>query len=441
MRFRRNIPPPSATVGFVRVLGGVVPLGILLTALLFWHVLQREELWARSAAAKLHGEAWTLRVTPHEATLVNFRSPLPIFVLIAGALMAALVWGLFYYVERAHVTHRELRESEARFRSAIQTMHEGVVLQHREDGIVLCNRRAWEILGLTEDQLRGRTSHDPRWQAVHEDETPWPGDTHPAMVTLREGVEQIGVVMGIHTPEGKRVWVSIHAIPMFHEGETLPYAAVVTFTDISERRWLEGQISEQISWVQESNVELKQQQQALAHANFRLETLATTDGLTGLKNHRAFQSQLIEEFTRARRYGVTFSLLLLDVDAFKEFNDRFGHPAGDQVLRQLATILQSTGRATDYVARYGGEEFVILLPEIGAEDSLRIAERFRAAIEAQEWPLRAITASFGAATLSSRMQTGQELVELADRALYASKAAGRNRVTHAESLSAVAPVC
>jgi diguanylate cyclase len=102
------------------------------------------------------------------------------------------------------------------------------------------------------------------------------------------------------------------------------------------------------------------------------------------------------------------------------------------VLKQVVRVLQETARATDFVARYGGEEFVILLPETGAGGALAAAERFRVEIESQEWPLRQITASFGVATRNATTQTGQQLVDLADKALYASKAVGRNRVTHAD---------
>ena len=323
-----------------------------------------------------------------------------------------------------------LQKSEARFRSAIGAMNEGLILQNQAGEIEIFNRRAGEILGLTEDQMRGRVSLDPRWKAIHEDETPWPGDTHPAMVALREGIEQSQVVMGIHKPNGKLTWVSINAVPLFHVGDSQPNAVVVTFTDITERKWFEEQIATQVTWTNEANVQMHLQQAELEEANARLATLATMDGLTGLKNHRAFQEKLVEEYGRAQRYKTPLSLLLLDVDHFKPFNDQFGHPAGDQVLKQVAAALQSAGRATDFTARYGGEEFVMILPDTNPEGALKLGERVRANVAAQRWEQRAITISVGATTLHAATESSAELVTEADQALYQSKAAGRNRVTH-----------
>jgi diguanylate cyclase (GGDEF)-like protein len=123
------------------------------------------------------------------------------------------------------------------------------------------------------------------------------------------------------------------------------------------------------------------------------------------------------------------SLILLDVDHFKSFNDTFGHPAGDDVLRQIASAMSGCCRTTDVPARIGGEEFAVLLPGTGTEGAEVLAERIRQAIEAGPWPLRPVTASFGIATLGP---TGpQSLIEAADRALYQAKHTGRNRIVSA----------
>lgn len=170
--------------------------------------------------------------------------------------------------------------------------------------------------------------------------------------------------------------------------------------------------------------------QQLETANQQLTTLATTDGLTGMNNHRAFQERLAEEFAKTQRYKTPISLILLDVDLFKSYNDTFGHPEGDLVLKTVARVLQEAARETDYVCRYGGEEFVIILPNTEAQGAIEAAERLRAATEAHPWPLRPITASLGVATLQADLTTEQELFTQADRALYASKERGRNQVTH-----------
>jgi diguanylate cyclase (GGDEF)-like protein len=177
---------------------------------------------------------------------------------------------------------------------------------------------------------------------------------------------------------------------------------------------------------------MNQAHQAQIRLTEMLATQATADGLTGLKNHRAFQERLAQEFERWRRYRTPFAIVLLDVDSFKAYNDAYGHPEGDTVLKTVATILQGSAREADFVARYGGEEFVLLLPNTEALGAVEAAERCRAAIAAHAWQLRSVTASFGVAAQQHDTYSAQALLSAADRALYASKAAGRNCVTLAE---------
>ena len=176
--------------------------------------------------------------------------------------------------------------------------------------------------------------------------------------------------------------------------------------------------------------QLESKNEDLAVANTRLESLVTLDGLTGLKNHRAFQEHLEQQWAHAQRHNSHLSLILMDVDRFKQYNDTYGHPAGDDVLKGVGRILAECARAGDFVARYGGEEFVIVLPQTDATAALTVAERFRAGIEQAPWPLREVTASFGVASMSVSIDDRAGLIAEADRALYASKEAGRNRVTH-----------
>jgi len=182
-----------------------------------------------------------------------------------------------------------------------------------------------------------------------------------------------------------------------------------------------------------TNAELQATNAMLMEANAMLMALATTDGLTGIANHRAFQERLSEEWQRSHRYGLPLSVIMLDLDEFKSFNDTFGHIEGDKVLRSMAEILKNGARETDFVARYGGEEFVVLLPQTDAQGATEAAERFRVAMEAYRWPSRKVSASFGVATLSLKV-SAQQLLEEADRALYSSKEMGRNRTTHASKL-------
>lgn len=129
-----------------------------------------------------------------------------------------------------------LRESEARFRSIVTAMQEGVVLQDRDGKIVSSNAAAARILGLTREQLEGRDSIDPRWRAVHDDGTPFAGEEHPAMVTLRTGEPCSQVLMGVHTPDGALRWISIGSEPLRERPEAAPYEVVATFADVTALR-------------------------------------------------------------------------------------------------------------------------------------------------------------------------------------------------------------
>ncbi|MDZ7290528.1 MAG: PAS domain S-box protein [candidate division KSB1 bacterium] len=137
-----------------------------------------------------------------------------------------------------------LRESEERYRSVIAAMADGIVL-HGEDGAILaCNASAENILGVSAEQMRGRSSMDAQWRTIHEDGTPFPGEEHPAMVTLRTGKPCANVIMGIHKPTGELTWISINSQPLRRAGEEKPYAVVVSFSDITERKWAEQALRE-----------------------------------------------------------------------------------------------------------------------------------------------------------------------------------------------------
>ena len=231
--------------------------------------------------------------------------------------------------------------------------------------------------------------------------------------------------MGIETPVGARRWVSINSAPLRRPGEPQPYAAISTFRDITAQRKSVETIAQQLEDLSDAKTQLEE-------ANTVLERLATSDELTGLKNYRMFRKQLERAVRRAQRLNQPLSLLMIDVDRFKQYNDRFGHPAGDTVLRKIGEVLSGTARSSDLVARYGGEEFVVLLPSTDADRARIAAERFRAAVESVSWQLHPVTASVGIATHVGAWADAVALTEEADQALYRSKQLGRNRVTHVD---------
>ncbi|HJQ12231.1 MAG TPA: GGDEF domain-containing protein [Gemmatimonadaceae bacterium] len=168
--------------------------------------------------------------------------------------------------------------------------------------------------------------------------------------------------------------------------------------------------------------------------NLRLEALARTDPLTQLLNRRALLQQLASEVERTRRYNAPLSILMIDVDEFKDVNDTHGHLAGDQVLIEVALLLARTARSVDLVARYGGDEFVIAVPETGEAGAIAFAERLRDKIQSHAFdigkgePLR-LTVSIGVADFpEAKIESAEDLLDCADQALYRAKAGGRNLV-------------
>ena len=164
-----------------------------------------------------------------------------------------------------------------------------------------------------------------------------------------------------------------------------------------------------------------------------MEKMATIDGLTQIANHRKFQDIMTLEMERSQRYNTPLTLLLMDIDHFKKFNDTYGHPVGDLVLQMVAKALQGSIRNTDYCARYGGEEFVVVLIQADEAQSRILAERVRKAVESMqiqnEDKLLRVTVSIGSATFPVDAADKQELIDNADKAMYASKQSGRNRVS------------
>jgi diguanylate cyclase (GGDEF)-like protein len=180
--------------------------------------------------------------------------------------------------------------------------------------------------------------------------------------------------------------------------------------------------------------------------NARLYEMATVDALTKLYIRRHFEQRLTEEVRRAIRYQAPLSLMLIDIDHFKKFNDTYGHAVGDEVLRHVAGVIRRNVREDlDIPARYGGEEMLVLMPETVCEGGVMLAERVRAAIEATELrgpkgeSLR-VTVSIGVASLPGDALTEEDLMERADQAMYVSKREGRNRVTRFDEMRSVSEV-
>ncbi|MBU1882500.1 GGDEF domain-containing protein [bacterium] len=171
----------------------------------------------------------------------------------------------------------------------------------------------------------------------------------------------------------------------------------------------------------------------LSDANHKLEEMANLDSLTKIFNRRVFETLITREFYRSNRYGHALSCIMIDLDHFKEINDGQGHLVGDHVLREVAGILESKLRKSDYLARYGGDEFIVISPEANNHAAMVIAEKLRRAVESCQIEIEGrtitTTVSLGIATFdsSSGISSEKELVERADKNLYFAKHNGRNR--------------
>ena len=174
--------------------------------------------------------------------------------------------------------------------------------------------------------------------------------------------------------------------------------------------------------------QLQEYQRELEKVRAELENQSLTDPLTGVHNRRSFDTRLEEEFLRAQRYKVACSLILIDIDFFKQYNDTFGHTVGDEALKAVAALLKEDVRMHDLVARYGGEEFAIILPNTDVKGAMVMGERFRRSIQRASWQHKQLTISVGVASLQEGMQKPVDLLRESDTALYNAKQSGRNLV-------------
>ena len=304
-----------------------------------------------------------------------------------------------------------LRESEDRFRTLIENAGDIITILESDGTIRYQSPSVERILGWTPQEMQGRSAFD----FVHAE------DAHRVLERLARLREDGGV--GDSVPFRilcrDNSWKNLEAL-----GNNLLHTPPINGILVNSR-----DVSERVA--QEEQIQV--QSRELERANKKLQDLATRDGLTHLKNQRAFREEIEHEWNMAQRHGWPLSLAVVDVDHFKKYNDAFGHQAGDRVLVRIARLMQSHSRKSDFVARYGGEEFIILMPNTGSEGAMQHAERVREAIESARWPHNRVTASFGVATWQSEnpnnIRNGDGLFACADEALYQSKNSGRNRVT------------
>ncbi len=314
-----------------------------------------------------------------------------------------------------------LRESEAKFREFADMLPQIVFETDAQGNLTFVNKQAYPQCGYSpEDNLIGVStlSFYP------------PEDRARAMENIQNRI--VGKPMGsneyrIIRKDGSTFPALVHSNTIVRDGKPVGLRGIIV--DISEQKETESKIRELL---QQLEVEKKYAQES-----------AITDELTLLYNRRHFDDTLRSDFFHLKRTGGVLSFLMLDVDYFKKYNDTYGHLAGDDCLRQLGKVLkQVVGRKHDTVARYGGEEFAVIMPETDAQGALIIADRLRSAVIDLKIPhatsdaAPVVTISVGVVTLrTSDQETPEQIVALADQALYEAKKAGRNRLVQKDMLN------
>jgi diguanylate cyclase (GGDEF)-like protein len=205
----------------------------------------------------------------------------------------------------------------------------------------------------------------------------------------------------------------------------------------SEVGYLTEVFNDMVARLRQGREELASINETLRQKNVELHEISITDSLTRLYNRKHLMETLDREVTRSERYSHPFSLLIIDIDHFKKYNDTYGHLAGDEVLRRLASVFKETIRSSDYAARYGGEEFIIILPEISPEQGVEAAERIRRKVAEQRFEgdgeAIEVTISVGVASYPENGEDAETVIRNADEALYEAKKLGRNQVTLADA--------
>ncbi|PJZ51989.1 sensor domain-containing diguanylate cyclase [Leptospira adleri] len=281
----------------------------------------------------------------------------------------------------------------------------------RMDGTVISVNPAFEkILSWAAEDLLGKNPFD----LLHPEDVE---ETMQEFSKLNTGVPKASIQNRLRCANGDYKYLSWTGFPDLEAG--LVY---ITGRDITE--------------LIESNQKISQLAAELKEANDQLFEQASTDPLTKLKNRRAFNEELHYQIHLAQKQESQISLMMIDADHFKAYNDQFGHPEGDRVLILLADLLSKVVRENGIVARYGGEEFIVALPDTSVEAALSLAETMLKTIRNFSWDNKKITISIGISTFqfdSSSLKSKdyvQRLIETADRALYQSKIKGRDRATH-----------
>lgn len=326
-----------------------------------------------------------------------------------------------------------LEQSSIRFRSLFDGIPIACLTVDKEGHIIEWNQACEKLYGWSSTEVIGKVAWNLITQGYHQK-------------NLQANIEKLFFGNEIETQEridfnigGKELNILTEMIP-FKEGKETT-GAIIANIDITHRKAIEQKLKGEMVKTKKYSLqlemneqELRRQKTILENQNIVLSNLAVTDGLTGLMNHRYFRERLEQAIEDVKMVQQPLSVVLLDIDHFKMFNDTYGHPVGDEILKEISSILKDHVLEPAVPARYGGEEFILLLPYCNEVKAVEFSEIIREAVEQNKWKLAPVTISIGIATLQGGNLDSSYIIDMADKALYWSKANGRNRVFHIKDL-------
>lgn len=311
-----------------------------------------------------------------------------------------------------------------RVRKAFNTLSEGVLIIDNKENIIMANNAFAEKLDEDPDELLGAKASSFKWKHINtelrdsNEKLPWAS-------AIKDGVNKIGVSLNLSTPGSGVRALSTNCAPITDDnGNTR--GALVTFDDITDVQETNVLLENAVTTLTNNEIEIKRKNQ-------ELELLATRDPLTGCYNRRAFFDLFEKALETANKNSKMLSCVMVDIDHFKEINDTYGHAIGDEAIRMISDVLNHHSENNSaIIGRYGGEEFCVVLPGSDIDEAISIAEHLRQTIQTVSNGFCienvAITASFGVACNIDKADECSQLLEKADKALYAAKESGRNKV-------------
>ncbi len=318
---------------------------------------------------------------------------------------------------------RSLRELDpatvipGRVQNAFDVLQEGVLVLDNKEQIVMANHSFASFFNKTPQEMIGVKGSELGWKNITTNDQfkqlPW-------IKILREGREYESASLRLIDYQENEVKFSVNATPLMDNGSTIR-GCLLTFDDITQLEEKNFELTHVIHKLKLANEVIKRKSKAL-------EDLATRDPLTRCLNRRSFGEKIERLFAAAKQKKAELSCIMTDIDFFKSVNDNYGHAAGDEVLKDVSSILRDCCRKVGHVGRYGGEEFCIVLPLCSLEKAAGLAEKMRKTVAEKDCSGVKTSISLGVASLVSNANTFEALIDQADKALYTAKKSGRNRV-------------